>query len=154
MLEAKQKILSDIETEITLLCELTEISNEIEDSEAIEARIITCRKTIKNSKPVASDEQPSSPVYVQANSTQDHVVKPRLSKLTLPKFKGDVTKWITFWDLLNSEIHPCETMAAIDKFNYLNAHLGGTASRAIQGFILTSENYASAVELAVEGTIR
>ena len=82
LLEPKQKTLNDIDTEITSLCELSEISKEIEDSEAIEARIITCRKRIKDSKQVVSNEESSSPVYVQTNSTQDNVVKPRLPKLT------------------------------------------------------------------------
>ena len=151
LLEAKQRSLNDIDTEITSLCELSEISKEIEDSEA---RIITCRKRIKDSKQVVSNEQPSSPVYVQTNSTQDNVVKPHLPKLTLPKFKGDVTKWTTFWDSFNSAIHSnvasIENIASIDKFNYLNAHLESTAARAIQGLTLTSGNYASAVELLKE----
>ena len=69
---------------------------------------------------------------------------------TLPKFKGDVTKWTTFWDSFNSAIHSNENIASIDKFNYLNAHLEGTAARAIQGLTLTSGNYASAVELLKE----
>ena len=90
LLEAKQKTLNYIDTEITSLWEISEISK---DSEAIEARIITCRKRIKDSKQVVSNEQSSSPFYVQTNSTQDNVVKPRLPKLTLPKFKGDVRKY-------------------------------------------------------------
>ena len=123
LLEAKQRTLNDIDTEITSLCELSEISKEIEDSEAIEARIITCRKRIKDSKQVVSNEQPSSPVYVQTNSTQDNVVKPRLPKLTLPKFKGDVTKWTTFWDSFNSAIHSNENITSTDKFNYLRLQM-------------------------------
>ena len=43
-----------------------------------------------------------------------------------------------------------ENIASIDKFNYLNAHLEGTAARATQGLTLTSGNYASAVELLKE----
>ncbi len=56
LLEAKQKTLSDIDNKINSLCELTEISKEIEESERIVARIITCRKKIKDAKPVVSNE--------------------------------------------------------------------------------------------------
>ena len=73
-----------------------------------------------------------------------------MPKLTLPKFKGDVTKWTTFWDSFNSAIHSNESIHAIDKFNYLNAHLEGTAARAIQGLTLSSSNYTSAIELLKE----
>ena len=122
---------------------MTEISKEIEDSEAI-ARIITCRKRIKDPKPGVNNEQ-QSPVYVQPNSTQANVVKPRLPKLILSKFKGDVTKWTTFGDSFNSAIHSNDKMPAINKFNYLNAPLEGAAARAIHGLTLTSGNYTSAV---------
>ncbi len=62
---------------------------------------------------------------------------------------GNITKWATFWDSFNSAIHSNENIPAIHKFNYLNAHLEGTAARAIQG-LLTSSNYDAAVELLKE----
>jgi hypothetical protein len=66
-------------------------------------------------------------------------VKPRLPKLTLPKFKGDVTKWNTFWDSYESTIHKNDAITKVDKFNYLSwrSLLEGTALRAIQGLNLT-----------------
>ena len=38
-----------------------------------------------------------------ANSHGQKVVRTRLPKLFLPKFKGDVTKWNTFWDLTSTK---------------------------------------------------
>ncbi len=74
-------------------------------------------------------------------------IKPKLPKLTLPKFKGDVTKWNTFWDSYESAIHKNDAITKVDKFNYLSSLLEGTALRAIQGLNLTNANYDAAVEI-------
>ena len=73
--------------------------------------------------------------------------KTKLPKLSLPKFKGEVTKWNAFWDSYESAIHKNGDITKIDKFNYLNSLLEGTALRAIQGLALTSLNYDAAVEI-------
>ena len=73
--------------------------------------------------------------------------KPKLPKLTLPKFKGEVTKFHAFWDSFESAIHNSGDISSIDKFNYLKASLEGSAARAIQGLALSASNYESAVEI-------
>ena len=78
-------------------------------------------------------------------STRAQYTKPRLPKLTLFKFKGDVTKWNSFWDSLKSTVHDDKGMLKIDKFNYLNSLLEGTALRAIQGLPIIEQNYDHAV---------
>ena len=77
-------------------------------------------------------------------------LKPKLPKLTLPKFKGQVTKWGSFWDSYSSAIHDNKEISKIDKFNYLNSLLEGAALRAIQGLALTRANYDSAIEILKE----
>ena len=114
------------------------------------ARIIGCQKKTEDSKPVLNKVHPS--VYVQpeqhtAPTTVQNVAKPRLPKLSLPKFKGYVTKWNSFWDSFKSTIHQTDQISAIDKFNYLNYLLEGNAARTIQGLQLTSSNYNAAVEM-------
>ena len=66
-------------------------------------------------------------------------------KLSLKKFNGDLTKWITFWDTFESAVHRNSTLSSIDKFNYLNSLLESTAAEAIAGLTLTSANYEEAV---------
>jgi hypothetical protein len=70
-----------------------------------------------------------------------------LPKLSLAKFKGEVTKWNTFWDSFESAIHTNNNISKIDKFNYLNSLLEGIALRAIQGLTLTGANYDAAIEI-------
>ena len=45
--------------------------------------------------------------------------RPKLPKLHLPKFLGDITKFRTFWDSCESTIHRNPELSPIDKFNYL-----------------------------------
>ena len=68
-------------------------------------------------------------------------LKTKLPKLTRPKFKGEVTRFHSFWDSYTSAIHNNPDISAIDKFNYLRALLEGPAARAIQGLALSATNY-------------
>jgi len=70
-----------------------------------------------------------------------------LPKLTLPTFEGDPLTWQTFWDSFDSAVHSNNVLTDVQKLNYLRAHLGGEASRAIAGFPLTSANYCQSVDL-------
>ena len=44
-------------------------------------------------------------------------------------------------------MHENNDISKIDKFNYLNSLLEGTAALTIQGLTLTADNYDSAIEL-------
>ena len=69
----------------------------------------------------------------------------KLSKLSIKKFNGDLTKWVTFWDSFDSSIHRNPSLSCVDKFNYLNSFLESTATGSIAGLIFTSVNYKEAV---------
>ena len=71
----------------------------------------------------------------------------KLPKLTLRRFKGDITQFRTFWDTFESAVHSNPGLTKIDKFSYLVSLLEGSASRAIEGLPVTEENYDSAVEI-------
>ena len=71
----------------------------------------------------------------------------KLPKLTLRRFRGDVTQFRTFWDTFESTVHSNPGLTKIDKFSYLVSLLEGSASRAIEGLPVTEENYDSAVEI-------
>jgi len=62
-------------------------------------------------------------------------------KLTLLIFGGDPLKLQTFWDSFECAVHSNNVLTAIQKLNYLRAHLEGEAARAIAGFPLISVNY-------------
>ena len=60
------------------------------------------------------------------SQTSVSFLKTKLHKLTLPKLKGQVTKWGSFWDSYSSAIHNNNEISKIGKFNYLNSLLEGT----------------------------
>ena len=82
-----------------------------------------------------------------ASATQ---VKAKLPKLILPKFWGDLTNWMSFWDSFESAVQKNLSILKVDKFNYLNSLLEGAARHAVQGLTLTETNYDSAVEILRE----
>ena len=69
----------------------------------------------------------------------------KLPKLSIKKFSGDLTKWVTFWDSFDSSIHNNPSLSDVDKFNYLSSLLESTAAESIAGLTLTSANYEEAV---------
>ena len=77
-------------------------------------------------------------------------IRPKLPKLVLSKFKGNVANWTGFWDSYQVAVHDNTLLSTIDKFNYLNSLLEGAAARAIQGLSLTSANYEHAIALLKE----
>ena len=74
-------------------------------------------------------------------------VQAKLPKLTLPRFHGEITHWITFWDSYKSAVHNNPALSKVAKFNYLNSLLEGAAKRSIQGLTLSDANNDSAVEI-------
>ena len=92
--------------------------------------------------PPASDSPPDRSTDDLNITNEGHVrrvsvvsaFKPKLPKLTLPKFKGEITQFRSFWDSDESVIHTNSEISAIDKFNYLRALLEGPTARAIQGW--------------------
>lgn len=69
----------------------------------------------------------------------------RLPKLTIRKFGGDLTKWVSFWVSFESAIHNNPTLTDIDKFNYLKSYLESIYCCCIAGLPLTAANYAEAI---------
>ena len=71
----------------------------------------------------------------------------KLPKLVLPRFKGDITMFQSFWDSFQSAVNNNPSLSKIDKFNYLKSLLDGPAARSIQGLTLSSANYDTALEI-------
>lgn len=144
------KVFSSLDGEIVSLCPEEEIEREIEESESITAKIIESKRKIDSSlKGIPGDRsvRPSTGVVHSDHAT---VNRPRLPKLTLAKFRGDVTAWCSFWDSYKSAVHENSDISVIDKFNYLNSLLEGPAALTIQGLKLSESNYDSAVALLKE----
>ena len=145
-LESKAKVLAELDNDLLKCCELGDIDREVQESDAITTKIIEYKARIESVKrPVYATEsvRPMS----DSSEAASTVTRPRLPRLTLPTFKGDVTRWTSFWDSYNSAIHSNSQLTTIDKFNYLHSLLEGSAACSIKGLTLTEANYESAVDL-------
>lgn len=112
------KILSNLHAEIVSLCQVDDITHEIDKSEGITVKLIECKRKIASAM-----SNPATPPTVSPDShivTVGPAVKPRLPKLTLPKFRGVVTTWSSFWDSFKAAVHDNDSIPKIHKLNYLN----------------------------------
>ena len=146
-LELKAKVLADLDNEIMKCCELGDIEREVQESDAIATKIIKYKARIESVKRPVKTTEIVWPVMFDSSEPISTVTRPRLPRLTLLTFKGDVTRWTSFWDSYNSAIHSNSQLTTIDKFNYLHSLVEGSAARSIKGLTLTEANYKSAVDL-------
>ena len=71
----------------------------------------------------------------------------RLPKINLLKFKGDITKFNSFWQSFECAVHNNNDVSKINKLNYLFSLLEGAAYRAVEGLQLQEENYDHVVQI-------
>ena len=100
------------------------------------------------SSPPASNQNmvqnTSSPATISGNLETARV---KLPKLEVRKFVGKIEEWQEFWDSFETAIHLNDSLSKVDKFSYLRGLLEGLVRSSITGFVLTSTNYESALEL-------
>ena len=146
-LEAKLTTLNELDERVLALVKIEDIDKEIEESEVFVYKINEYQEKIDQA--TKQDINIGATASLPASSATQGV-KPKLPKLTLPHFKGDVTKWTTFWDSFKSSVHQNSSLAKVDKFNHLKSLLEGPAARAVQGLALSDANYDAAIELLEE----
>ena len=78
------------------------------------------------------------------------ILKPKLPKIQLPKFSGNVTKFCSFWERFESTVDHNPSLSTIDKFNYLKALLKNSAAHSVQGLALTEANNHAAIDILKE----
>ncbi|KAJ8937588.1 hypothetical protein NQ318_017657, partial [Aromia moschata] len=66
---------------------------------------------------------------------------PKLPKLPLPKFSGDIKEWPLFIECYNSMIHNNLELNDVDKVHYLIGCLSGSALNVCSGIPPTGDNY-------------
>ena len=52
-------------------------------------------------------------------------------EITIKKFNGELTKWITFWDTFEATIHNNPALAPVQKFIYLQSLLESSAAETV-----------------------
>ena len=139
-----------------------EIEHDVDEAYEIELRIGETRTKLKNF--LKKDRQPTRTPYVPFEQASGYILhgspfsspfrerthvsaKPKLPKISLKRFNGDLIKFYPFWESFESTVHNNEQLSAVEKFNYLHSLWDGAAASSIQGLPLTEENYENAVEI-------
>ncbi|GFQ80591.1 transposon Ty3-G Gag-Pol polyprotein [Trichonephila clavata] len=75
-------------------------------------------------------------------------IRIKVPKYYITRFYGDdASKWLTFWNSFETSVRNNESLNKVDKFNYLKAHLGGSALNTVEGFPISAKAYDEAVKL-------
>ena len=143
VLKEKSELIHDLDEKIIAVCKVDDVEEEIENAEdlkmrvmeAIEAISLGTTPTTQLSSNASSNLAqgtntsfipPSSPGSSSASQQQPQgnfgngtetpkAARTKLPKLTLHRFKGDVTQFRTFWDTFESAIHSNPGLTKIEK---------------------------------------
>ena len=74
----------------------------------------------------------------------------KLPELKIKPFDGDISEWKSFIDTFEAAVGRKDNLTHIEKFAYLRGYLVGSALQCIEGFPLSHENYAEALNLLKE----
>ncbi|GBM44036.1 hypothetical protein AVEN_124292-1 [Araneus ventricosus] len=140
--------LKNLDSQIEEFVSDDKLEKEVKEVAEYTQKIITwkfraTKKIRERTKNVDSLNVPSS-CYKESSSNI------KLPKLSISKFYGQSSLWLSFWNSFESAIHENDSLSEVSKFNYLKAHLGGSALSTIEGFALTPENYEIAIKLLKE----
>ena len=72
---------------------------------------------------------------------------PRLPRIELMKFDGEISRWKIFWQQFNEIVHSRPDLSHSDKYAYLNGCVEGDAKRVIEALPMLSENYLMAIQM-------
>uniref|UniRef100_A0A8D8SQJ6 Integrase catalytic domain-containing protein n=2 Tax=Cacopsylla melanoneura TaxID=428564 RepID=A0A8D8SQJ6_9HEMI len=95
----------------------------------------------------ANKVAPSTSVSVTRESV---AVAPRLPKLEIPVFTGELHEWSNFYALFETTIDKNKSLSNIEKFQYLKTFLGGPALSLIESLPLSPANYPIAYKTVVD----
>ena len=140
-IQEKLETIKLLDGELSDLVSEDELTAEIEQADAFKEGVFAA--IIKIDKCIMAHPTPA-PLDARLRALIDKV---KLPKLVLRPFNGDITMWNTFWESYDSAVHRNRDLSEIDKFNYLNSLLTGTAREAVSGLSLTTANYAEVVAI-------
>ena len=60
------------------------------------------------------------PTNTSESLVKRFMVKPKLLKMTLPRFSGKITEFRGFWARFKTAVHNNQSLLTVDKFTYLH----------------------------------
>lgn len=68
----------------------------------------------------------------------------RLPTISIPKFSGDTSDWLEYFEIFKSLVHENDSLNDIKRLHYLKASLQGDAAQIIKSLEFTASNYSVA----------
>ena len=149
-IKCKLAKLNEVDEKILDLCDVKNIGAEVLESEEYTARVTSCivrLESVVNKSEIQVINTAPTVETLHISSTQ---IRAKLPKITLQKFRGNVTNWNPFWESFKAAVHENNSISKVDKMNYLFSHLEGAAARSVQGLTLTEANYDAAIVILEE----
>ena len=157
-LDEKREVVSSYNATISEKINVEEIEREVDEATEIELRMGETRTMIKNF--LKKDRKLTRTQYVPIEHASGYVLhgspyssllrqrsqvsaNPKLPKINLKRFNGDITKFYTFWESFESAVHNNEELSAVDKFNYLHSLLDGAAASSVQGLPFKADSHVA-----------
>ena len=141
--DKRLKNLDSVQEDIEILLDQKDLEENI--SEAGDFRDQSRKARIQAAKVLANlQKKAKSEADTSHNVGAENSVK--LPKLELPKFKGNLTEWQTFWDKFQALVHE-SNLSVISKFTYLHSLLEGEALALVQGIAIMNDNYEKACHM-------
>ncbi|UYV80662.1 hypothetical protein LAZ67_19001303 [Cordylochernes scorpioides] len=104
-------------------------------------------RTQVEKKPVEIEESERAQVEKKSVVEVDEKERLLLPKVELPKFKGNLEDWLSWWGQF-SKINDDETLGDVDKFHYLLQAVveGSRAQRLVCSYPITEDNYPKVIQ--------
>ena len=146
-LKEKLKVIRTLDSEVIEQIEEEEVlTTEIQQAdkyrESIHSYLLRIEAALRPATPPAGGATAPADASKTVPSTSTTVKLPRLK---LKAFAGDVTQWTPFWESFEAAVHTNSHLTPVEKFNYLNSVVEGTAHETIARLSLTAGNYEKAV---------
>ena len=149
-IKCKLAKLNEVDKKILDLCDVKNIGAEVLESEEYTARVtsrIVRLESVVNKSEIQVINTAPAVETLHISPTQ---IRAKLPKITLQKFRGNITNWNPFWESFKAAVHENNSISKVDKMNYLFSHLEGAAARSVQGLTLTEANYDVAIAILEE----
>ncbi|KAF8776764.1 hypothetical protein HNY73_013711 [Argiope bruennichi] len=161
ILNCKFEQLSIVDQQLEPLFNTDNFEEEFETAQEYRDKVLLCLfRTKKKINQVAKLNLDNSSLVENTASTiptenflpqNVESIRIKFPKYHIARFFGDdASKWLTFWNSFETAVHNNESLNKVDKFNYLKAHLGGSALNTVEGFPISAAAYDEAVQLLKE----